>query len=205
MRRHIYLIRHGETEYGTEKRYLGHTDCGLSEEGIRQARHLADIFTDSKIVINQIFSSDLIRCRDTIQTIFPDREITFLEQLREINMGIWDGLTFEEVKTRFAEDYSKRGYDLAGFIPENGESFYHCQKRAVNIFYQLLHSTVGNVVICSHAGFIRALLCRYLYMNLNDLCQIKQDYGCISIITYEDPIILVEGVNLNNFAERLPK
>ena len=45
MKRYIYLLRHGETEYGKEKRYLGHTDCKLSKEGKEQAKYLGDIFS----------------------------------------------------------------------------------------------------------------------------------------------------------------
>ena len=59
MKRYIYLFRHGETEYGIEKRYLGHTNCKLSKGGKDQAKHLAGIFEMHEIVIDSIFSSDL--------------------------------------------------------------------------------------------------------------------------------------------------
>ena len=95
MKRYIYILRHGETEYGRVKRYLGHTDCKLSEIVINDAKQLAYVFDESKVVINSIFSSDLIRCKSTVNIVFPEREVTFLEDLREINMGILDGLTFE--------------------------------------------------------------------------------------------------------------
>lgn len=116
MKRYIYFLRHGETEYGAEKRYLGHTDCKLSMEGKHQAMYLAGIFVKNKIIIDNIFSSDLTRCKDTINIAFPGRKVTVLEQLREINMGAWDGLTFEEVKQRYAEDYKNRGENIGEFI-----------------------------------------------------------------------------------------
>lgn len=196
MKRYIYLLRHGETEYGKEKRYLGHTDCRLSNEGKQQAKHLASVFAKNGIKIDSIFSSDLTRCRDTINIVFPRKKVSFLEQLREINMGTWDGLTFEEVKNKYAEDYKKRGENIAEFIPPSGESFNQYQERAVIIFKHIINSTKGNVAICSHSGFIRTLLCSLLNKDLKEMFSIKQSYGCINIITAMEDNIVVEGINL---------
>ena len=198
MKRYIFLLRHGETEYGKEKRYLGHTDCKLSKDGKNQAKYLARIFEKHRMVIDSIFSSDLIRCKNTINIVFPEREVTFLGQLREINMGEWDGLTFHEVKNKYVEDYKNRGENIAEFTPENGESFNQCQKRAVTVFNEIINSTRGNIVICSHAGFIRALLCSFSNIDLTNMFNIKQNYGCVNIITVEGHNVLVEGINLNS-------
>ena len=198
MKRHIYLLRHGETEYGRVRRYLGHTDCKLSQKGINDAKHLAYIFEKSEEVINSIFSSDLIRCRRTVDIAFPDRKVNFLEGLREINMGDLDGLTFEEVQNKYPELFKKRGENIAEFIPPNGESFRACQHRAIKIFDNIINTTQGNVVICSHAGFIRALLCSLLKLDLKDIFDIKQDYGCINIIITKGDYIYVKGINLKD-------
>lgn len=198
MKRYIYILRHGETEYGKEKRYLGHTDCKLSKEGKEQSKYLASIFANNKITIDNIFSSDLIRCKDTIKIVFPNMKVTLLEQLREINMGDWDGLTFDEVKKKYAEDYKKRGENIREFIPRNGESFLQCQNRAVAIFKHIINSTEGNIAICSHAGFIRTLLCNILNKDLVDMFNIRLNYGCVNIITVDGNNIFVEGINSNS-------
>jgi len=196
LKRHIYILRHGETEYGEVKRYLGHTDCKLSEKGVNEAKQLAYIFSESDAVINSIFSSDLIRCKSTVNIAFPERKTTFLEDLREVNMGDLDGLTFDEVKSKQPEIFKNRGENIAEFTPINGESFRQCQQRAITVFNYIIHSTKGNVVICSHAGFIRTLLCSLLKLDLSDMFNIKQDNGCINIIILEGANISVEGVNL---------
>ena len=199
MKRNIYIIRHGETEYGRGKRYLGHTDCKLSEKGINDAKKLAYIFMESGITINSIFSSDLIRCKNTVNIVFPDQEVTFLKDLREINMGNLDGLTFDEVKNKYPEVYKKRGENIADYIPLNGESFRECQQRAIKVLNYTISSTEGNVVICSHAGFIRALFCSFLKLDLKEIFNIKQNYGCINILTSDESNISVEGINLKTF------
>lgn len=198
MKRYVYLLRHGETEYGKEKRYLGHTNCNLSKKGRQQAKYLSSIFTKNEIIIDSIFSSDLNRCKETISIVFSEREIVFLEQLREINMGTWDGLTFEEVKNKYTEDYILRGENISEFIPKNGESFSQCQKRSVDFLKYIINFTNGNIAICSHAGFIRTLLCSLLNKDLTEMFDIKQSYGCINIITIEEQNIAVEGTNLMN-------
>lgn len=199
MRRQIYILRHGETEYGKVKRYLGHKDCKLSEKGIDDAKKLAYVFSESGTIINSIFSSNLIRCKNTVNVVFPEIKATFLEDLREINMGALDGLTFDEVKNKQPEVFKKRGENIAEFIPLNGESFRQCQQRAIAVFNHIIASTKGNIVICSHAGFIRALLCSLLKLDLKDIFSIKQDYGCFNIIILEETNIFVEGINLKNF------
>lgn len=196
MKRNIYLIRHGETEYGKGKKYLGHTDCKLSAKGINDAEKLSYIFMESGITINSIFSSDLIRCTDTVNVAFPDKEVTFLKDLREINMGHLDGLTFDEVKNKYPEVYRERGENIADYIPLNGESFRECQQRAIKVLNYIVSSTKGNVVICSHAGFTRALLCSLLKLDLKDIFNIKQSYGCINILISEGSNISVGGINL---------
>ena len=198
MKRYIYLLRHGETEYGKEKRYLGHTNCELSKEGLKQAEHLANVFGKKDILMDSIFSSDLIRCKRTITIAFPNREVTFLEQLREINMGVWDGLTFEKVKSRYPDDFKIRGENISEFAPLNGESFKECQKRASVALKYIVNNSKGNIVICSHAGFIRALFCSLLNMDLKNIFDIKQSYGCINVVTIENLNYCVEGINLKS-------
>ena len=196
MKRYIYLLRHGETEYGKEKIYLGHTDCELSKEGFEQAKYLGEIFSTNGIIIDSIFSSDLKRCKNTIKLAFPERDVIYFPELREINMGKWDGLTFNEVKNKYAEDYKNRIKNIARFKPPNGESFSECQKRASSTLNYIINSTKGNIAICSHAGFIRTLLCSLLNKDLTEMFEIKQSYGCINIISFDENNFFVEGIDL---------
>jgi probable phosphoglycerate mutase len=85
---------------------------------------------------------------------------------------------------------------MAEFTPLKGESFRECQQRAITTFNYIIHSTEGNVVICSHAGFIRVLLCSLLELDIKDIFSIKQDYGCINIINFEKSKFYVKGINL---------
>lgn len=196
LERYIYILRHGETEYGREKRYLGHTNCKLSENGLEDAKKLYCVFKN--LEIENIYSSDLERCTNTINIVFPERKVVLLKALREINMGEWEGLTFEEIKIKKPEEFKKRGEKIAFFAPPKGESFNQCQQRAVKALDEIVKSTNKNVVICTHAGFIRALLCRLLNKDLDYMFNIKLDYGCINILKFEEDNISVEAINIKN-------
>lgn len=196
LERYIYILRHGETEYGRQKIYLGHTDCKLSEKGLEDAKELYEVFKHKKI--EHIYSSDLKRCTYTISIVFPKRKIILLKDLREINMGQWDGISFEEIKKNKPKEYKKRGENISSFTPAEGESFIECQHRAIKIFNEIVKSTSKNTVICTHAGLIRVLLCSLLNKDLNYMFQIKQDYGCINVIKLIDDNIMVEAINMKN-------
>lgn len=191
-------MRHGETEYGMKKIFLGHTDCRLSDAGAEKLKGTRDYFIKNNIEIKSIFSSDLKRCRATAEIVFPGRNVKFLSSLREINMGIWDGLTFDEVKKNYPEDFKKRGENISDFAPEGGETFRECRKRAIKALNSIICITSGSVAVFSHGGFNRALLSSLMDIEFKDIFEIKQDYGCINVICVDGANIKVESVNITS-------
>lgn len=193
MDRLIYLVRHGETELGVEKRYIGHADCSLSPKGIERIKSLKDSFL--QLSISSVFSSDLLRARQTAEILFPNIKPITMTELREINMGIWDGLTLREVKGKYPEMYEERIQNIGDFVIPNAETFRQCQKRALYAMEKVISMSTGNVLICGHSGFFRVLLAGILDMNIGDIFKIKQDYGCINILKFND-IMSIESINL---------
>ncbi|MEJ8553017.1 histidine phosphatase family protein [Tepidibacter sp. Z1-5] len=195
----IYLIRHGQTELSGEKRYVGHTDCSLSNEGIETMKRLKDIFLN--IPINHVFCSNLLRAKQSANILFEDTQIDYMRELREINMGIWDGLTFKHVKITYPEMFEKRIDNIADFIVPDGESFRECQTRAVSTIKDIIAKTTGNVAILGHAGFFRTLLTYVLDIDIKHIFNIKQDYGCINVLRVDEDL-KVKGINLKKIVER---
>jgi len=91
----LILIRHGQTDANKQRRYCGAYDCDLNENGRAQARKLNELLR--KEVIDQVYSSDLERAMQFSKKIFGDKKINVLSDLREIDFGIFDGLTHEEI------------------------------------------------------------------------------------------------------------
>ena len=89
----LILIRHGRTAWNTERRYLGRTDLPLTEEGMRE---LKDKW-QSPPQCRYLYASPARRCLQTAAIIFPDRELTVVNDLREIDFGYFEGKTAQEM------------------------------------------------------------------------------------------------------------
>lgn len=178
----LVLYRHGETTLSRgEKRFLGTTECSLSQLGREQIRMAAMQYDG---LSERIYCSPSIRCRESAQ-IFADvleqrqkrPEIIYRERLQEIHMGEWDGKTFSEVKMVYPDAYEERGRDLVHFRVPGGETFLEVQKRAIAEIEQIRKEERGAVLVMTHHGVIRTLRCHYLGMPLSKLMEWKLGYG----------------------------
>lgn len=180
MDRKIFLVRHGQIDYGSEKRYIGITDLPLSNAGISQMARLKEYF--SGIELEKAFISPLRRCIQTADILLggSNTDRVVLDELTEINMGEWEYRKIDYIKDNFREMYEKRGADIDIFIPPGGESFEQLQKRVMPAFEHIVESTAGNILIISHAGVNRVILSKLLEIPLKDLLKISQPYGCVN-------------------------
>jgi probable phosphoglycerate mutase len=194
--RQIYLARHGAVETpGEGRRYIGHLDVPLSSEGRGQAAALKEKLL--QIPLSAVYCSDLRRGLETAEIIAAAHGLTpnALREFREINLGAWEGLCFDEVKERFPEEYAARGRDFSRFRPPGGESFLDCVHRVLPALYAALSSSAGDLLLVGHAGVNRILLCLAQGRSLADLFDIPQDYGCLNLMAYREFEFAVESSN----------
>ena len=128
----LYLARHGQI-YGYEKRVIcGFTDNHLTDIGLMQMERLSERLRLSNI--NAIYSSDLQRSYRGAQIVARDHDakISKLNELRELNFGIWEGLSLSEVRERFPEEIKKRQSDIINYRVEGGETIHDFSKRIIN-------------------------------------------------------------------------
>ena len=123
METQIYLVRHGQIEWKSEKAYIGQLDLPLSPEGVAQAEKLRELF--KTIPLDCAYTSPLRRCVATMDILLGERQIPRfrVDAFKEIDMGEWDGKTFTEIKERYPGSYEQRGRELDVFAPPAGESF----------------------------------------------------------------------------------
>jgi len=195
MKKTIYLIRHGEIESAGEKRYIGIKDVKLSAYGIYQAKKLQHFFSD--IYIDKIYCSSLTRTIETAKIIKAYKNIQLVEEdnLREINMGSWEGKTFNEIKTKFPDEFERRIKEIDTFKPAGGESFKECRERAVSVFKRISQESFENIIVTSHAGINRSIISDILGMPVNNIFKLKQDYGCINKITIDKSAEKIDCIN----------
>jgi alpha-ribazole phosphatase len=185
MDRKIFLVRHGQIDYGSAKRYIGITDLPLSDAGIGQARRLKEYF--SGLEIEKAYTSPLKRCLQTSEILLEGRNIgmVILEAFKEINMGEWENRTIDSIKDQFREMYEARGANMDAFIPPGGESFEQLQKRVMPVFETIAENTAGNILMISHAGVNRVILSKLFDFPLKELLKINQPYGCINQLRWD--------------------
>jgi len=176
----IFLLRHGQICGAEEKRFIGTTDVPLDDTGLLQARYWQAAF--SEFPLDAVYSSSLQRCDHTARQIAGKRPIINADALNEIHMGKWDGKTFEEIKTRYPEEFKKRGESLSFYRPPGGESFQDLSDRVLAFFNETLAKKKEKTLIVTHAGVIRVIFCHVLNLPLQDLFQIKLAYGELFIL-----------------------
>ncbi len=130
---------------------LGVTDLPLAQEGWTQAKQMAEALPK----VEAVFSSPLRRAVETAQAI--GMPLTILEGLRELNMGAWDGLTFEEIRKTYSQLYAQRG-DHPELLPPGAERPEQGLWRFRQALEQTLESSSGDVAVVAHAGVIGLFL-----------------------------------------------
>lgn len=88
----LYIIRHGQTELNTKMLMQGRSDHPLNDTGMDQAREAAERFAGMGAAIDKVYSSPLIRARQTAKIIAPDAELTIDDRLIEMDYGPYEGM-----------------------------------------------------------------------------------------------------------------
>lgn len=160
----VLLIRHGETTWNRDRRWQGHADIPLSEAGVAQAARLAIHFKMVGAALSAVYSSDLRRAHDTARALAEALEIPLIVDAawREISVGQWTGLSRDEIRDRFADEWLRiaAGEDLPR---GGGETFEAFSGRVVTALGSLVARHPGETVaVVTHGGVIRATVLHVL-------------------------------------------
>lgn len=191
----IYVLRHGEIDNVEPKRFMGQTDVPLTDRGIKQAFWWRRQW--SKIRFDGIWCSDLDRSRRTAEIMSEQFAcpLKVTPNLREINLGKWDGMPVEDIRSQFLEEWAARGRDMAKYRPPGGESFADLQDRIVPVFEEIARDATGDVLITAHSGVNRVILCHVLDMPLVNLFRLGQDFSALNLIERSGANFVVKLVN----------
>ncbi|MBU1583854.1 MAG: histidine phosphatase family protein [Proteobacteria bacterium] len=178
----IFLLRHGRIQGYETKRFIGRTDVLLDDLGREQGLFWQTAL--SGMGFDAVYSSTLKRCMDTASLVCPEHKIYIESRLNEINMGTWDGKSFDEIRQAMPKEFEKRGQQMDSFKPPGGESFQDLQDRALPFFDEIRKKQVGRILLVTHAGVIRVILCRIMGLHPKDLFKIDLEYGQLFIISF---------------------
>ena len=185
----LYLVRHGQSAGNAEGRFGGHSATPLSALGKKQAEATAQALARENI--NAIYTSDLLRAVQTAQPLADllGLKITKTSAFRERNVGVLEGLTFDESKEEFPKDYYALVNRHVHHVITEGESYRHLLRRATGALREILRIHRGEkVVIFSHTGAI-------CFLTLHLL-------GAINRSTKQTPWLVTSNCGINRFEIR---
>ncbi|PDV97412.1 histidine phosphatase family protein [Candidatus Chloroploca asiatica] len=178
----LILVRHGETPWNVTLQYQGQGQVPLNERGREQARRAADRV--ARYGVTALYSSDLARAWESAELIGAviGQTPVAMPQLREIDVGQWEGLTPEELYRRFPDHMAEYRRDPARTVRLGGESYAQLQARALEALNQIQeqHKPDEVVVAVSHGGTIRALLCHVIGLDLANFGRMWLDNGSLT-------------------------
>ena len=162
----LILVRHGETPFNRERKVQGITDIELNDTGLRQAHQLALSLKDHEI--HQIYSSPLRRAYQTAEVIsqFHDVPIHRRSGLMEMDVGDFEGLSFQELRANEKDFLQRWIADPAMTKMPNGESIIELQERAWNAIGDIILEA-ENALVVSHNFTIAAILCKIKCVDLS--------------------------------------
>jgi broad specificity phosphatase PhoE len=152
----LLLARHGETDWNHARRWQGHADRPLTDRGRAQAADLAERLAD--IPLDAVYSSDLRRARETAEAVAHAQglEVVELPELREVDVGSWQGLTREEAEARFPEGFLRWRAGSTGW--DDGETYGEMSTRVLASVNSIANAHEGGrVLVVTHGGPIRAI------------------------------------------------
>ncbi|MBI4684413.1 MAG: histidine phosphatase family protein [Nitrospirae bacterium] len=244
----LYLIRHGETEGSETKRYKGSIDVPLSEKGIRQMEQVAKYLSQNIVTpthpspsrgegkgggenhsnkLNAVYCSNLSRAIKSAEIIAKPYNLNPIQMkdLRERSFGIWEGMSFTEIKEKYPQEFEAWATNPLRYSPMGGESTLEVRDRVINVLDKIIsdqihkghdriqdtgckmqdeknhescimnHAFSSNIAIVSHGGVNRIILCHILGIPLENIFRIEQDYAAVNIIEFWDKYPVVKLLN----------
>jgi alpha-ribazole phosphatase len=193
----LYLARHGQVVGFDKMTANGHTDVDITETGVIQMNNLAERLR--LVEINAIYATGLTRTERGARIIGQYHNIPVISrpEMKEIFFGDWEGMSLVEVEEAYPGELGKRHADIARYRPPgNGENMNDVSNRVIPSLEGIIREHTGKkILIVAHGGVNRIILCEALGMDLYNLFNIQQDYGCLNIIDYYPENVLVRLVN----------
>jgi broad specificity phosphatase PhoE len=193
----VFLIRHGQTSWNKERRFLGRSDVPLDEDGHAQAGLLTDAL--SAIPLEAVYSSPLARAWATAVRLAAPHGLKpgALPGLTELDQGELEGMKGADLPDRYPDFYQAWRADPTHARVPGGETLAECQARAVSSVLSTLaqRTTRGPVAIVSHKVAISGVLCDTIGLPPRFNMMIGQKNTAINLLSYKDGQLQLHRLN----------
>ncbi|XP_074214255.1 6-phosphofructo-2-kinase/fructose-2,6-bisphosphatase 3 isoform X2 [Camelus bactrianus] len=189
--RTIYLCRHGESEHNLQGRIGG--DSGLSSRGRKFANALSTFVEEQNLKDLRVWTSQL---KSTIQTAealqLPYEQ---WKALNEIDAGVCEEMTYEEIRDTYPEEYALREQDKYYYRYPTGESYQDLVQRLEPVIMELERQE--NVLVICHQAVLRCLLAYFLDKSAEEMPYLKCPLHAVLKLTPVAYGCRVESIYLN--------
>lgn len=190
----LFMVRHGETEWNSERRLQGQADAPLSDKGRAQATALAPLFANG-FAPDVVVTSDLPRATATAAILgFPEARLD--ARFREINVGQWTARLIADIRAE--DEAAYKGWRAGSFTPPEGETWAVFKGRVAEGVRTLAAEGHESALVVAHGGVIRAA-CEAL-IDLSPSKVVPVGPATVTIFDVEDGedglVARLEGFNL---------
>ena len=191
----LILIRHGQTDMNKDQLYYGRLDVPINETGKEQAENTRKNLVELEIDYDKIYSSPMKRAYETAEIVnYKNLEIEKDDDLREMDFGIFEGLSYKEIIKKYPEEMEKLKKDWKTYSYVTGENPFMLQKRALK-FLEKIDKNKNNMVV-THWGIICTLLSFLFSSELEGYWKYQVKNGGIVIIEFADGYPVLCGFNV---------
>ncbi len=149
-------------------------------------------------LLDAVYCSDLsraVRGAEIIAEPFRSSPVK-IKELRERNFGEWEGMSFDEIKEKYPEDFRAWVKNPLRFSPTGGENTLEVKERCMSAIDRIVSDHNGrDIAIVAHGGVNRIILCHFLGIPMENIFRIEQDYGAVNIIEFHSSYPVVKLIN----------
>lgn len=199
----LLLIRHGQTAWNADGRFMGQMDIELDEKGLRQAEAVG-----RRLALERpqaIYASDLKRAFQTAESIrrsiaescAPEEPPPLIREpaLREMSFGSWEGLNYQQISAAYPEALQAWEADYLHYSPQGGESATQMVERVLAAHARIVERhPEASVMLVAHGGSLQALLTHLIGLPIDRIWQIPMSNTGISELS-----LYPAGAILNRF------
>ncbi|MDZ7640624.1 MAG: histidine phosphatase family protein [Desulfurivibrio sp.] len=145
-----------------------------------------------------IYCSPLDRARESARIIAAPYGLTPIAEagLRERHFGVWEGLSFTEIRAAWPEHFEAWAADPVGFAPPDGENTLAVARRGRAAIHKILAAHPGReIIVVAHGGINRLILCHFMQLPLKHLFRIEQSLACFNLIELWDRYPVIKLLN----------
>lgn len=189
----IILVRHGETELNRKGVFFGRLDPSLNEKGKVQLERTRALL--ESLEYDHVHASPLARAKESAEIINQgEKEINLDNRLMELDFGIFEGLSYEEIERDYPEECKKNQEKWEDYNFETGETVKELQARAVGFIESL--DKVHDHLVVTHWGVINTILSHYFSRGLDAYWKFDIKNGGIAVLEFAEGFPILRGLNI---------